>query len=188
MLITPNRAVIMKCLSEPNPDCGYTPPYSASDVHYMLKYQFEWYGAKGPVSIAQINRTLRDLLEAGLVTKTSQIDPPLDTGLPQRVNYWQLASEVERNKLLTEVREVYNKAQQVHGTFFLSDDHYFDKPYTPEQTAVVMGEIKSLMQRIHPDKAEGFADEFAELRKALAYCKSDINLLETPDKKLKSFS
>jgi len=115
---TKNRTVILKCLTEPNIDCGGIPPYSASSIRYMLEDNFEYYGAVNPVSISQINRTLRDLHAAGLITKDSRIDAPNGDGLPCRVKYWQLSGEIDRNKLLLEIRNALQTAGKCHGTFF----------------------------------------------------------------------
>jgi hypothetical protein len=183
--MTHNRKVILKCLTEPNSDCGGQPPYCASDIHYMLEHNFEWYGAKKPVSIAQIHRTLRDLLAAGLIIKETQLDEPLDNGLPSLVNYYQLAGEFERNKLLFEISEALRTAGNVHGTFLFSTDHFFNQPFNADQKSVVMADIKSLMQRTHPDKASGFEYEFNQLNAALKYCRAKIDLLKTPNKRLK---
>ena len=177
---TRNRNVILKCLSEPNSDCGGPPPFSADSVHYMLEHNFEWYGAKKPVSISQINRTLKDLLNAGLI----RIDAPNGEGLPSRVNYWQLASEVERNALLLEIRCVLRTASKAHGTFFFGHDRFFEQPMNAAEKTAVIATIKTLMQRTHPDKTSGYEYEFNALNQALTYCRSAINLLKTPDKKL----
>lgn len=182
---TKNRSAIIRCLTEPNSDCGGVPPYCASSVHYMLEHNHSWYGLDKPVSISQINRTLRDLFSAGIVVKESRIDDPLADGLPVRVNYWQMAHEIERNKLLAEIRAVLGDAEKAHGTFFFGTDNYFEKPYNSEQKAVVIADIKAMMQRTHPDKVKGFDGEFADLNKALIYCRSTINLLKTPDQRLK---
>jgi hypothetical protein len=151
----------------------------------MLEYNYKWYGANQPVSISQINRTLRDLLKAGLIIKETRIDEPNDTGLlASRVNYYQLADSVERNTLLREIDQVLRTAGNVQGTFLFSTDHYLTEPFNPDQKAVVMADIKSLMQKTHPDKVTGFDDEFAELNKALKYCRAKIDLLKTPNKRL----
>lgn len=139
---TQNRAAIIKCLSEPNSDCGDYPPYSADSIHYMLELNYEWYGAKKPVSISQINRTLRDLYAAGLTVKETRIDEPLDNGLPSRVNYWQMADSVERNKLLIKAHDVCSQAEKAHGTFFFGYDHFFDKPMTAAQKKIVIGDLR----------------------------------------------
>jgi hypothetical protein len=178
---TKNRKAILKCLSEPDADCGL-PPFSASDVHYLLEHGFKWYGAARPVSISQINRTLRDLLKAGVIVKETRIDEPRDTGLlASKVNYYQLADSVDRNALLREIDQVLRTAGNVHGTFLFSTDHFFREPFDPSP---VIADIKSLMQKTHPDKVKGFEDEFNQLNKALKYCRAKINLLKTPDKKL----
>jgi len=180
---TKNRKAILKCLTEQNSDCGSgVPPYSASDVYYMLELNFKWYGAARPVSISQINRTLRDLLKAGVIVKETRIDEPFDTGLlASRVNYYQLADSVDRNTLLREIDQVLRTAGQVHGTFLFSTAHFFTEPCDP---APVIADIKSLMQKTHPDKVKGFEDEFRDLNKALKYARSKVNLLKSPDKKL----
>jgi len=181
---TRNRQAILKCLTEPDADCGL-PPFSASDVYDMLEHGFKWYGANKPVSISQINRTLRDLLKAGVIVKETRIDEPLGNGLPSRVNYYQLAADVDRNKLLSEINRVLGTAGNVHGTFFIYTDHFFDKPFNAKEKAAVIADIKGLMQRTHPDKVVGFEDEFMDLNKALDYCRAKIDLLKTPGKQLK---
>jgi len=171
----------LKCLTEQSSDCGL-PPFSASDIHYMLEINFKWYGAAKPVSISQIHRTLRDLLKAGVIVKETRIDEPRDTGLlASRVNYYQLADSVDRNTLLREIDQVLRTAGNVHGTFLFSTDHFFNEPFDP---APVIADIKALMQRTHPDKVTGYEAEFEQLNKALKYCRAKINLLKTPDKKL----
>jgi hypothetical protein len=178
---TRNRKAILKCLTEQSSDCGL-PPYSASDVYYMLELNFKWYGAAKPVSTSQINRTLRDLLKAGVIVKETRIDEPRDTGLlGSRVNYYQLADAVDRNTLLREIDQVLRTASSVHGTFLFSIDHFFNEPF---DSAPVIADIKALMQKTHPDKVAGYEVEFDQLNKALKYCRSKINLLRTPNKKL----
>jgi len=181
-----NRTAILKCLTEPNSDCGGQPPYSASDIHYMLEYNFEWYGAKKPVSISQINRTLRDLLSAGVIAKETRIDDSITgNGLPCRVNYYQLADAVERNAFLTEINQTLGKAEKCHGTFLFGYDHFFNKPFNAKEKAKVIANIKALIQRSHSDRTDGFEHETQQLNKALKYCRSDVDLLKTPNKQFK---
>jgi hypothetical protein len=126
---------------------------------------------------------LRDLLKAGLIIKETRIDEPRDTGLlASRVNYYQLADSVDRNKLLGEIDQVLRTAGNVHGTFLFSTDHFFNEPFDP---APVIADIKGLMQRTHPDKVAGYETEFDQLNKALKYCRAKIDLLKTPGKRLK---
>jgi hypothetical protein len=182
---TRNRTAVLKCLTEPSADCGGQPPYCASDVYYMLEHNYEWYGAKKPVSISQIHRTLRDLLAAGVLVKETRIDEPLENGLPCRVNYYQLANAVERNAFLTEINQTLAIAEKCHGTFLFTTDHFFNEPFKTKEKAAVIADIKSLIQRSHSDKTAGFEYEVKQLNKALKYCRSDIDLLKTPNKQLK---
>ena len=183
---TKNRTVILKCLTEPNIDCGDVPLYCASSICYMLETDFEYYGAVKPVSISQINRTLRDLYAAGLITKERRLEEP-DTrdGLPRWVNYWQLSGEIDRNKLLLEIRNALQTAGKCHGTFLMTTDQYFCEPFKPDEKAAIITEIKGLMQKTHPDKTAGYESEFNELSQALVYCRARINLLKTSGKRLK---
>jgi hypothetical protein len=147
----------------------------------MLELNFKWYGADRPVSISQINRTLRDLLKAGVIVRSSRIDEPFETGLPRLVNYYQLAGAVDRNELKREINRALMTAGNVHGTFLFSTEHFFTEPCDP---APVIVSLKALMQRVHPDKVAGYETEFDQLNKALKYCRAKIDLLKTPNKRL----
>ena len=152
----------------------------------MLEHNWEWYGAKKPVAISQINRTLRDLLAAGVIVKETRIDDSITgNGLPCRVNYYQLADAVERNALLAEINKTLAKAEKCHGTFLFTTDHFFNQPFKAKEKAAVIADIKALIQRSHSDRTDGFEYETQQLNKALKYCRSDIDLLKTPNKQLK---
>jgi hypothetical protein len=178
---TRNRQVIIKCLSEPNEDCGGAPPYSAGSIEYMLQQNPEWYGAPRPVSISQINRTLRDLHSAGLIVFEYRLDEPYgQNGLPQKVKYWQMAEGVERNRLVVEVNEVCRTAKKAHGVLFFGG--LIEEPFDDAQKTAVIKDLKALMQKTHPDKVDGFLDQFKQLQAALVYVRSKIDLLKTPEK------
>lgn len=180
---TRNRQVIIKCLTEPNEDCGGAPPYSASSIQYMLEQNPEWYGAPRPVSISQINRTLRDLHAAGLIIFEYRLDDPYgQKGLPQKVKYWQMVEGVERNRLITEVNAVCRTAQKAHGVLFFGG--LLEKPFDDIQKDAVIKDLKALMQKTHPDKVDGFLDQFKQLQESLVYIRSKVDLLKTPEKRL----
>ena len=101
------------------------------------------------------------------------------------MNYYQLADAVERNALLTEINQTLAKAEKCHGTFLFTTDHFFYEPFKTKEKAAVIADIKSLIQRSHSDKVTGFEDESRQLNKALKYCRSDVDLLKTPDKQFK---
>jgi hypothetical protein len=99
----------------------------------MREYGFKYYGMAKPVSISQINRTLRELRDVGLSVSESRIGDPIGQNrLPQRVNYGQLEADVNRNKLMSEVNDLCRIARKAHGTFFFSKDSYFEKPMNDE--------------------------------------------------------
>ena len=126
------------------------------------------------MSISQINRTLRDLHNAGLVTFEYRIDEHTQNKLPQRVKYWQLTAEIERNKLLAEVVDACRKAGRAHGLMFFGG--LVEQPFNDEQKAAIIKRLKALMQRTHPDKTEGFTDQFKQLQDAIEYVRSNIDL------------
>ena len=172
---TGNRLAILKCLTEPNEDCGHYPPYSASSIEYMFEHGYKWYGAKKPVSISQINRTLRDLLLAGLVVRESRLDEDADRGLPQRVWYYQLASEQDSNALKKEVQKLHHAVDKAkHGSRFFTS--IFDMGLPADEVPLLLARAKSLMQRTHPDKIHGFEDEFKMLQECRKWIKDGIPL------------
>lgn len=180
---TRNRQVIIKCLTELNDDCGGAPPYSASLIKYMLNSYPECYGAPRPVSISQIHRTLRDLHAVGLVIFEYRLeDPSGQKGLPQKVKYWQMAEGVERHKLIAEVNAVFRTAQKAHGVLFFGG--LLEEPFDDVQKTDVIKDLKALMQKTHPDKVDGFLDQFKQLQEALVYVRSKVDILKTHEKRL----
>ena len=179
---TKNRLTILKCLTEQNDDCGGAPPFSASSIHYMLESNFEWYGALKPVSISQIHRTLRDLYNSGVITFETRIDEDTQNAIPQRVKYWQLTDAVDRNKLIGEVNDACKLAGKAHGVMFFGSLVY--PPLTDQQKSDITKELKSLMQKTHPDKTPGYEEQFKQLQESLKYIRSNVNLLDTQNKRL----
>ena len=186
MKMTFNRRLVLLVLSEPNE--GTQPPHSASTILYTLEaaVKYKWteglYGQMELVpSKQQLYRTLRELWHGGLIVG-SRYKQEADNGyLPYWEVEYQLSGEVDRNSLLREIDQVLIKAGQVHGVFLFTTDHFFSEPFDP---APVIADIKSLMQRTHPDKVKGYEIEFDQLSKALKYCRAKINLLKNPGKRL----
>jgi hypothetical protein len=54
-----------------------------------------------------------------------------------------------------------------------------------EQKDVVIKDLKAMMQRTHPDKIDGYSDQFRQLNEALTYVRSTVDLLKEPDKRLR---
>lgn len=59
-----------------------------------------------------------------------------------------------------------------------------EEPFDEAQKTVVIKDLKALMQKTHPDKVDGFLDQFKRLQAALVYVRSKIDLLKTPEKRL----
>ena len=172
---TENRHVIIQCLTDLNPDCGGVPPYAASDIQYMLDEDYGFYGAAKPVSISQINRTLRDLHEAGVIVFELRLDEDCGNRLPQRVKHWQMAADVERNRLIDDCNKLYSKVDKAkHGLkLFVS---VFDMGLPEDEVKALAIEVKRLLQRTHPDKATGFDYQFEQLKQCRDWLKSGIPL------------
>lgn len=91
-----------------------------------------------------------------------------------------MADAVDRNKLMAEVVALTGLAKKTHGVIFFGD--LVEQPFNAEQKADVVQQLKSLMQRTHPDKTDGFDDQFWQLQDALSYVRSNVDL--TKDKSM----
>lgn len=183
MKLTTNRKLIMRLLDDQLPDCGNTPPYSASSLHWALHNNgfAEWYAEHDgllppihkPPTIQQIHRTLKDLAKAGLITCEYRMDDHYHKGLPKKVAYWQLADKAERNKIVNACNSLHTKTNRAKfGINFFGAT--IDKGLPPEQVTALKAEIKALMQKTHPDKAAGYDEQFKQLQEALAWIKDGI--------------
>jgi hypothetical protein len=149
----------------------------------MLQQNPEWYGAPRPVSISQINRTLRDLHAVGLIVFEYRLDVAWgQKGLLQKVKYWQMAKGVECNQLIAEVNATCRTAQKAYGVLFFGG--FLEEPFDEAQKTAVIKDLKTLMQKTHPDKVDGFLEQFKQLQAALVYVRSKVDLLKSPEKQL----
>ena len=185
MKTTKNRKLILRLLDDNFEDCGGCPPYSASSLHYMLHdmNMAGWYAKQDgidppkckPPSIQQIHRTLKDLANAGLIVCKYRLNEACGVGsLPQRVAYWQLAERVEYNAMVNACNQVYNKTKRAKFGINLFGAT-FDQGLPADEVLALKTEIKSLMQRTHPDKATGFDEQFKLLQEALTWIKDGID-------------
>jgi hypothetical protein len=96
---------------------------------------------------------------AGLIIFEYRLDAPYEqTGLPQKVKYWQIAEDVERNRLIAEVNAVCRTAQKAHGVLFFGA--LLENPFDGIQKDAVIKGLKILMQKTNPDKVGGFLNQF----------------------------
>jgi hypothetical protein len=121
MKMTFNRRLVLLVLSEPTEDGQ--PPHSASTIIYILEnaLKYKWTGGLyADMTFVpckqQVYRTLRDLWRGGLIVG-SRYKRDGDNGcLPFWEVEYQLCSEVDRNKLLSEINQTLVTTADVHGT------------------------------------------------------------------------
>lgn len=99
--------------------------------------------------------------------------------LPSWVVYYQLSSDVEKNWIAKECKDVCRKVKRAKlGINFFQDAPPFDMGLPADEVKVLARKVRSLMQKTHPDKAVGFEDEFKKLQEAHELIKSGIPLPE----------
>lgn len=178
----------MRLLSETWDDCGL-PPYSASNLHYMIETIAHYgdaeckadYGITKPQSMRQIHRTLNDLEKAGLLAVSKHLEEPYKQHqLPRWIKRYQLIEHIERNQLIADVQAICRKVHRAkYGISFFGSTP-FDYGALPDDVARMKTTVKSLMQKTHPDKANGYTDLFKELKDCMSLIRSGIPLPTDP--------
>ena len=182
----------MRLLSEIYEDCGL-PPYSASSLHYMIEaiancgddeYKAD-YGISKAQSMRQIHRTLNDLEKAGLLAVSKHLEASYNQHqLPRWIKRYQPIAHKERNQLLADVKEICRKVTRAkYGVSFFGSPA-FDYGALPDDVAIMKTTVKSLMQKTHPDKADGYTDLFKELKHCMTLIRSGIPLPTDPPPKV----
>ena len=184
---TKNRQLIMRLLSEIWEDCGM-PPYSADSLHYIMNTIVSYcpeYGLDKVPSKSQIHRTLRDLVKAGLVAVSRHKEEPYgNQQLPRWIKRYQPVEHIERNQLIADVQTICRKVHRAkYGSSFFGSPP-FDYGASPEDVAQMKTTLKTLMQKTHPDKAEGYSDLFKELKDCMSVIRSGIPLPSDPPPKV----
>lgn len=186
MRLTKNRRLILQLLAETD---GYDmPPYSVSslmyDIETMIKYKwkgYEQYSPKSPPSEQQMHRTIKDLLMEGLIVGTKEIQEQ-HNGLPCRVIRYQLSTDVEKNFIITECSQLHrkvNKSKFGFNFFGVVMDYGMESGEVEKITA----KVKAMMQKTHPDKQEGYVEQFNQMRECMELIRSGIPLPTDPYKK-----
>jgi len=86
---------------------------------------------------------------------------------------YQLSGDVYRNWLITECNATYRKVDKVkHGINFFGS--IMNKGLPESEVKPLMLKVKALMQKTHPDKAAGYADEFKLMKQCSDWLKSGI--------------
>lgn len=145
-----------------------------------VKYGWDGYeGLKSVPRKEQLYRTLRDLVAAGLVVSEKQKDEPIYNGLPYWCNYYQLAEDIGKNATIAECNEVYRIVKIAkHGSRLFTA--VFDKGIDADKVLPLKARVKALMQRTHPDKAQGLEHEFKMMQECSKWIKSGLPLPQQP--------
>lgn len=164
----------MRCLTEGHFDCGL-PPYSVSSIHYMLYFWDEETGKVASISKArkktqmnQIRRTLNELVVDGIVIMSRELQRDRGDVLPFWENQYQIAAMAEVNYLERELSEIERKISRAYNGF---GTLFGGKPdgngMTEHEKKELTKKIKSIMQRVHPDKVSGKEHQFITMKKCL---------------------
>jgi hypothetical protein len=180
--MTFSRKLILHALGDCLPNCGSVAPYTAHSLYWSLKTAFElkWPGIYAEMktcpTLSQIYRTLRDLRQAGLIVGIRQKNqhgwqPFWETG-------FQISTDIYKNRLIAECNDVHAKTKKAKFGLSLFGGEPFGFGLEPEAVHALIAQVKSLIQKTHPDKAPGFEAQFKLMQECEAWLKSCIPLSE----------
>lgn len=167
MKLTKNRKLILGVLDSYIADAWGAPPHSADTVRFELDRMGIRYHKNA------IYRTLKDLLDAGLIVAEKRLTDPISDGLPYWQNYYQLTGSQDANAILLETETIHKKLDKaVHGVNFFGA--IIDLGLPPEEVVVLKARVKSLMQHVHPDKSNRYEYEAKLLGECMKWIKEGI--------------
>lgn len=186
MILTQNRRIILTLIDVNNFDIFYDSdkqhPYTCKDIHFHLQESVAVFSyctvediqiTKAP-SIKQIERTLRDLVSAGLVNIIKQKSQVVGSMTCEKfVNHYELASQSEEN---ARYRKIYERNCQVRKNIdeikkklkHTCQLYLFGKEVIKEEFDSLMKSLKKTLGQLHPDKLDGdntFSNDFSDLKK-----------------------
>lgn len=180
MKMTFNRRLILAALSD-DAD-GSPPPHSAHSIGCSLDNAFNYKCDSEPYTLMktkpnkrQIHRTLKELWQGGFIVGTRVKVEGYCGQLPYWQVEYQLSSEVYRNSLIADCNEIYRKVDKAkNGSRFFTG--VFDMGLPATEVMPLMLRVKSLMQKTHPDKANGYEYQFQQMKKCATWIRSGIPL------------
>jgi hypothetical protein len=100
--------------------------------------------------------------------------------LPYWCSYFQLASDVDKNAIISQCNEVHRIVKVAkYGTNLFGS--VFDKGIATNEVAPLKARrVKALMQKTHPNKAQGLVDEFKMMQECSKWIKSGLPLPQQP--------
>ena len=184
--MTANRDLILYLLDATLPDCGFFPPYPASSLLYELNNMHRAGMLHKPPNRRQLFRTLSDLWHDGIIVASRQRNEACANTLP----YWELCYELStsshRNGIRAQCAALHRAVSRAKfGVKFFGAT--FDLGATPEQIAAWRKQARTLAQQTHPDKVDGFIEQFHLIAECLEWLR-DIpppdNLRDAPPKSI----
>ena len=139
--MTENRKQVIEILSNQDYE-GNFPPFRIETIESELYMQFD-----RMVLPKQIYRTCADLVAEGTVGYYPRLIDVTNKALPSRVKFFFTLNTVDRFILLN---EIYDFLDKIKGFTFFVDQN--NKNF-------VIGKLRSLIQRTHPDKVVGYEYE-----------------------------
>jgi hypothetical protein len=174
-----NKRLILDVLTVD--DFDGIPPHPVSYIFYMLETAFNhkwegiYEGMKTKPSLNQIRRTLRALANEGLVVSSKVKNDGDNNRLPYWELEWQLSGDVYRNTLIKECQAVYRKVNRAKNGAALFAS-VFDMGLPANEVKPLMDSVKALMQKTHPDKADGYAEQFKQMKQCAKWIRAGIPL------------
>ena len=177
MKITKNRLLMLELLA--NPIDGLNPPHCVGSLIYELKSIYtthEQTALKTLPTASQIYRTLKDLINVGVVTATKRKEEGNIYGnaLPFWVTDYELSKDVITNGLEKDVDATYKRTHKAKfGCMF------FGKPVrcglSVSDTEALLSHVKALLQHL---LLKGTAEQASRLEQCLKWIEQGIPLPE----------
>jgi len=175
MNMTESRQLVLTVLN--NGTYGGNGPYaSVWDIRYALKKGLKEGGIykdlKKVPSWHQIHRTLQGLLEEELVLTSIR---PIDQFTELTDHYYVLASLGVRHELICKCNALYGRIDTAKfGVNIFGVVGFYG--LQPEEIPPLLLNAQLLMDRTHPDKSEGYEEQFEQMKKCVAWINDGIPL------------
>jgi hypothetical protein len=102
------------------------------------------------------------LAKEGLIVGEQRLMTWFDSSsckLPYKEWHWQLVDEIEHNALMTEINDICRKVERAKYGVSLFGCTPFDYGALPDDVKQWKTTLKTLMQKTHPDKANGYVEK-----------------------------
>jgi hypothetical protein len=116
----------------------------------------------------QIRRTLNQLVEEGIAVMSRRLSKDFNDRLPYWENLYQIADMVEENFFKSELYTIERKISSAYngfGTLFGGEPD--GDGLTAQEKAEMTRRIKSIIQKVHPDKPNGNSEYFIRMKSSL---------------------